>query len=102
MELFRLFGTVTVPANEPWRGNCYMAQTDIDKMLAAFTKVSSGLLLQHQFLWTSTVCDAANTGSFGPYTPVSFNINGNSSGQIWWPTFRKDGANFLVLPFVKY
>ena len=83
MELFRLFGTVTVPANEPWRGNCYMAQTDIDKMLAAFTKVSSGLLLQHQFLWTSTVCDAANTGSFGPYTPVSFNINGNSSGQIW-------------------
>ena len=102
MELFRLFGTVTVPANEPWRGYCYMAQTDIDKMLAAFTKVSSGLLLQHQFLWTSTVCDAANTGSFGPYTPVSFNINGNSSGQIWWPTFRKDGANFLVLPFVKY
>ena len=102
MELFRLFGTVTVPANEPWRGNCYMAQTDIDKMLAAFTKVSSGLLLQHQFLWTSTVCDAANTGSFGPYTPVSFNINGNSSGQIWWPTFRKDGANFLVLPFVHF
>ena len=102
MKLFRLFGTATVPANEPWRGNCNMAQTDIDKMLAAFTKVSSGLLLQHQFLWTSTVCDAANTGSFGPYTPVSFNINGNSSGQIWWPTFRKDGANFLVLPFVKY
>ena len=102
MKLFRLFGTVTVPANEPWSGNCYMAQTDIDKMLAAFTKVSSGLLLQHQFLWTSTVCDAANTGSFGPYTPVSFNINGNSSGQIWWPTFRKDGANFLVLPFVHF
>lgn len=102
MELFRLFGTVTVPANEPWRGNCYMAQTDIDKMLAAFTKVNSGLLLQYQFLWTSTVCDAANTGGFGPYTPVSFNIDGNSSGQIWWPTFNKVGANFYILPFVKY
>ena len=102
MELFRLFGTVTVPANEPWRGNCYMAQTDIDKMLAAFTKVNSGLLLQYQFLWTSTVCDAANTGGFGPYTPVSFNIDGNSSGQIWWPTFNKVGGNFYILPFVKY
>lgn len=102
MELFRLFGTVTVPANEPWRGNCYMAQTDVDKMLAAFTKVNSGLLLRYQFLWTSTVCDAANTGSFGPYTPVSFYINGSSSGQIWWPTFNKVGANFYILPFVKY
>ena len=102
MELFRLFGTVTVPANEPWRGNCYMAQTDVDKMLAAFTKVNSGLQLQYQFLWTSTVCDAANTGGFGPYTPVSFNINGNSSGQIWWPTFNKVGGNFYILPFVKY
>lgn len=102
MELFRLFGTVTVPANEPWRGNCYMAQTDVDKMLAAFTKVNSGLLLRYQFLWTSTVCDAANTGGFGPYTPVSFYINGSSSGQIWWPTFNKVGANFYILPFVKY
>ena len=102
MELFRLFGTATVPANEPWRGYCYMAQTDIDKMLAAFTKVNSGLLLQYQFLWTSTVCDAANTGGFGPYTPVSFYINGSSSGQIWWPTFNKVGANFYILPFVKY
>ena len=102
MELFRLFGTVTVPANEPWRGNCYMAQTDVDKMLAAFTKVNSGLLLRYQFLWTSTVCDAANTGGFGPYTPVSFYINGSSSGQIWWPTFNKVGANFYILPFVKF
>ena len=102
MELFRLFGTVTVPANEPWRGNCYMAQTDVDKMLAAFTKVNSGLQLQYQFLWTSTVCDAANTGGFGPYTPVSFNINGNSSGQIWWPTFNKVGGNFYILPFVHF
>ncbi len=102
MELFRLFGTVTVPANEPWRGYCNMAQTDIDKMLAAFTKVNSGLLLQYRFLWTSTVCDAANTGGFGPYTPVSFNINGNGTGQIWWPTFQKTGANFYILPFVKY
>ena len=102
MKLFRLFGTATVPANEPWRGNCNMAQTDIDKMLAAFTKVNSGLLLQYQFLWTSTVCDAANTGGFGPYTPVSFNINGNSSGQIWWPTFQKTGANFYILPFVHF
>ena len=102
MELFRLFGTVTVPANEPWRGNCYMAQTDIDKMLAAFTKVNSGLLLQYRFLWTSTVCDAANTGGFGPYTPVSFNIDGNGSGQVWWPTFQKTGANFYVLPFVHF
>lgn len=102
MELFRLFGTVTVPANEPWRGYCNMAQTDVDKMLAAFTKVNSGLLLQYRFLWTSTVCDAANTGGFGPYTPVSFNINGNGTGQIWWPTFQKTGANFYILPFVKY
>ena len=102
MELFRLFGTVTVPANEPWRGNCYMAQTDIDKMLAAFTEVNSGLQLKYQFLWTSTVCDAANTGFLGPYMPVSFNINGNGPGQVWWPTFNKRGANFYVLPFVKY
>ena len=102
MELFRLFGTATVPANEPWRGYCYMAQTDIDKMLAAFTKVNSGLLLQYQFLWTSTVCDAANTGGFGLYSPVSFCINGNGSGQIWWPTFNKVGGNFYILPFVKY
>ena len=102
MELFRLFGTVTVPANEPWRGYCNMAQTDIDKMLAAFTKVNSGLLLQYRFLWTSTVCDAANTGGFGPYTPVSFNINGNGSGQVWWPTFNKVGGNFYVLPFVHF
>ena len=101
MKLFRLFGTVTVPANEPWSGNCYMAQTDIDKMLAAFTKVNSGLLLHHQFLWTSTVCDAANTGGPGPYTPVCFNINGNSPGQVMWPTFHKN-AEFYVLPFVKY
>ena len=102
MKLFRLFGTATVPANEPWRGNCNMTQTDIDKMLAAFTKVNSGLLINHQFLWTSTVCDAANTGGFGPYTPVSFNINGNGSGQVWWPTFNKVGANFYVLPFVHF
>lgn len=102
MELFRLFGTATVPANEPWRGYCNMAQTDIDKMLAAFTKVNSGLLLQYRFLWTSTVCDAANTGGFGPYTPVSFNINGNGSGQVWWPTFNKVGGNFYVLPFVHF
>ena len=102
MELFRLFGTATVPANEPWRGYCNMAQTDIDKMLAAFTKVNSGLLLQYQFLWTSTVCDAANTGGFGPYSPVSFCINGNGPGQIWWPTFQKTGANFYILPFVHF
>ena len=102
MELFRLFGTVTVPANEPWSGNCYMAQTDIDKMLAAFTKVNSGLQLHHQFLWTSTVCDAANTGGSGPYRPVSFNINGQGFGQIMWPTFQKAAINFYVLPFVKY
>lgn len=102
MKLFRLFGTATVPANEPWRGYCNMAQTDIDKMLAAFTKVNSGLLLQYQFLWTSTVCDAANTGGFGPYSPVSFCINGNGPGQIWWPTFQKTGANFYILPFVHF
>lgn len=102
MKLFRLFGTATVPANEPWRGYCYMAQTDIDKMFAAFTKVNSGLLLQYQFLWTSTVCDAANTGGFGPYTPVSFCINGNGSGQVWWPTFNKVGGNFYILPFVHF
>ena len=102
MELFRLFGTVTVPANEPWRGYCYMAQTDIDKMLAAFTERNSEVQLQGQFLWTSTVCDAANTGGFGPYMPVSFCINGNGPGQVWWPTFQKRGANFYALPFVKY
>ena len=102
MELFRRFGTVTVPANEPWRGYCYMAQTDIDKMLAAFTKANSDLHLEQNFLWTSTVCDAANTGGFGPYLPVSFSINGNGSGQVWWPTFQKTGANFYILPFVHF
>ena len=102
MELFRRFGTVTVPANEPWRGYCYMAQTDIDKMLAAFTKANSDLHPEQYFLWTSTVCDAANTGGFGPYLPVSFNINGNGPGQVWWPTFSKTGANFYILPFVHF
>ena len=71
-------------------------------MLAAFTKANSDLHPEQNFLWTSTVCDAANTGGFGPYLPVSFSINGNGPGKVWWPTFSKTGGNFFVLPFVKF
>ena len=100
VKLIQRFGAVTTPANEPWRGYSSMAQTDMDKMIAAFHAVNNTLQMRGQFFWTSTVCDAANTGFFGPYLPASFYFY--SDGRTWWPTFGKAGANFYILPFVHF
>lgn len=100
VKLIQRFGAVTTPANEPWRGYSSMAQTDMDKMIAAFHAVNNTLQMDGQFFWTSTVCDAANTGFFGPYLPASFYFY--SDGRTWWPTFSKAGANFYILPFVHF
>ena len=100
VKLIQRFGAVTIPANEPWRGYSSMAQTDMDKMIAAFHAVNNTLRMRGEFFWTSTVCDAANTGGFGPYLPASFLFY--SDGRTWWPTFGKTGANFYVLPFVHF
>ena len=100
VKLIQRFGAVTTPANEPWRGYSSMAQTDMDKMIAAFHAVNNTLRMRGEFFWTSTVCDAANTGGFGPYLPASFLFY--SDGRTWWPTFGKTGANFYVLPFVHF
>ena len=100
VKLIQRFGAVTTPANEPWRGYSSMAQTDMDKMIAAFHAVNNTLQMRWQFFWTSTVCDAANTGGFGPYLPASFYFY--SDGRSWWPTFGKTGANFFILPFVHF
>ena len=100
VKLIQRFGAVTTPANEPWRGYSSMAQTDMDKMIAAFHAVNNTLQMYGQFFWTSTVCDAANTGFFGPYLPASFYFY--NDGRTWWPTFSKVGANFYILPFVHF
>ena len=100
VKLIQRFGAVTTPANEPWRGYSSMAQTDMDKMIAAFHAVNNTLQMRWQFFWTSTVCDAASTGGFGPYLPASFYFYGD--GRTWWPTFGKTGANFFILPFVHF
>ena len=96
MQLFKMFGEVTVPASEPWRGYLYMPDTDITRMVNAFKNVNSTIAMQ-AFLWTSTTCDNASG-----YLPVSFCIRGNGNGQVWVSPFAKDGTNFYILPFVKF
>ena len=96
IQLFKMFGEVTVPASEPWSGYLYMPDTDITRMVNAFTNVNSTIAIQ-AFLWTSTTCDNASG-----YLPVSFRIRGNGNGQVWVPFFGKNGSNFYILPFVKF
>ena len=75
-----------------------MQEADLKKAIKAFSDVNCNI--DHTFLWTSTTCDAVNTGSLGgPYAPASFYIRPN---DVWVPTFSKRGSNFYVLPFVKF
>ena len=96
MQLCKKFGEVTISTTEPWGGYLYMPDTDITRMVNAFTNVNSTIDIQ-AFLWTSTTCDNASG-----YLPVSFRIRGNGNGQVWVPYFAKNGSNFYILPFVKF
>ena len=98
VQLFKRFGKVTISATEPWRGSFSMQEADLKKAIKAFSDVNCNI--NHTFLWTSTTCDAVNTGSLGgPYAPASFYIRPN---DVWVPTFSKHGDNFYILPFVKF
>ena len=98
VQLFKRFGKVTISATEPWRGSFSMQEADLKKAIKAFSDVNCNI--DHTFLWTSTTCDAVNTGGLGgPYAPASFLIRTN---DVWVPTFSKRGGNFYILPFVKF
>ena len=97
IQLFRMFGEVTVPASEPWGGNFHMSNADMNKVIKAFTDVNSNTQLNYNFLWTSTTSDASNS-----YYPVSFKTRGNGVDGAWVPIFGKNGSNFFILPFVKF
>ena len=98
VQLFKRFGKVTISATEPWRGTFSMQEADLKKAIKAFSDVNCNI--KTTFLWTSTTCDAVNTGSLGgPYAPASFYIRPN---DVWVPTFSKHGDNFYILPFVKF
>ena len=97
IQLFRMFGEVTVPASEPWGGNFHMSNADMNKVIKAFTDVNSNTQLNYNFLWTSTTSDASNS-----YYPVSFKTRGNGVDGAWVPIFGKNGGNFYILPFVKF
>ena len=98
VQLFKRFGKVTISATEPWRGSFSMQEADLKKAIKAFSDVNCNI--NSTFLWTSTTCDAVNTGSLGgPYAPASFYIRPN---DVWVPTFRKHGDIFYILPFVKF
>lgn len=98
VQLFKRFGEVTISATEPWRGSFSMQEADLKKAIKAFSDVNCNI--KTTFLWTSTTCDAINTGSLGgPYAPASFYIRPN---DVWVPTFSKRGGNFYILPFVKF
>ncbi|MFC2296642.1 MAG: hypothetical protein ACFNMD_05120 [Prevotella sp.] len=73
IQLFRMFGEVTVPASEPWGGNFHMSNADMNKVIKAFTDVNSNTQLHYNFLWTSTTSDASNS-----YYPLSFKTGGYS------------------------
>lgn len=98
VQLFKRFGKVTISATEPWRGSFSMQEADLKKAIKAFSDVNCNI--KTTFLWTSTTCDAVNTGSLGgPYAPASFYIRPN---DVWVPTFSKQGGNIYILPFVKF
>ena len=96
MQLFKMFGEVTVPASEPWSGYFHTSNANMNKVIKAFTDVNSNMQL-NSFLWTSTTCDASYN-----YFPVSFRIGGNGVDGAWVPFFAKHGSNFYLLPFVKF
>ena len=96
IQLCKKFGEVTVPASEPWSGYLYMPDTDITRMVNAFTNVNSTIDIE-VFLWTSTTSDASYN-----YHPASFATGGNGVDGAWVPTFAKNGLNFYLLPFVKF
>ena len=100
VQLFKRFGKVTIPATEPWRGFFHMQEADLKKAVKAFSDVNCNI--DHTFLWTSTTCDAVNTGVLGgPYAPVGFYVR-TEFNDVWVPTFSKQGGNFFILPFVKF
>ena len=96
IQLFKMFGEVTVPASEPWSGYFHMSNANMNKVIKAFTDVNSNMQL-NSFLWTSTTCDASYS-----YWPVSFATGGNGVDGAWVPFFAKHGSNFYILPFVKF
>ena len=96
IQLFRMFGEVTVPASEPWAGYFHMSNADMNKVIKAFTDINSNTQL-HYFLWTSTT-----SGAYYSYRPVSFFTGGNGVDGAWVPPFHKYGLNFFILPFVKF
>lgn len=101
--LFKQFGPVTIPNNEPWRGYFYMSNADMKKVINAFKDLNSNTNINQRFLWTSTTSDAINMGGVGgPYAPASFLTNGNGVDGAWVPTFHKNGGNFYILPFVQF
>ena len=93
MQLFKMFGEVTVPASEPWSGYFHTSNANMNKVIKAFTDVNSNTQL-NSFLWTSTTCEA----SYNNF-PVSFRTESNG---VWVPFFGKNGSNFYLLPFVKF
>lgn len=100
--LFKQFGPVTIPNNEPWRGYFHMSNADMKKVINAFKDLNNNTNIQQRFLWTSTTSDAINTSVGGPYAPASFYTGGNGVDGAWVPTFHKDGGNFYILPFVQF
>ena len=96
IQLFKMFGQVTVPASEPWSGYFHTSNANMKKVMKAFTDVNSNMQL-NSFLWTSTTSDASYN-----YHPASFATGGNGVDGAWVPTFTKNGANFYILPFVKF
>ena len=96
IQLFKMFGEVTVPASEPWSGYFHTSNANMKKVMKAFTDVNSNMQL-NSFLWTSTTSDASYN-----YHPASFATGGNGVDGAWVPLFGKNGLNFYLLPFVKF
>ena len=96
IQLFKMFGEVTVPASEPWSGYFHTSNANMKKVMKAFTDVNSNMQL-NSFLWTSTTSDASYN-----YHPASFATGGNGVDGAWVSLFAKNGTNFYILPFVKF
>ena len=97
VQLFKRFGPVTISTTEIFGGYFHTSNADMNKVIKAFTDINSNTRLNSCFLWTSTTGDASYN-----YLPVSFSTGGNGVDGAWTPTFTKNGANFYVLPFVKF
>ena len=97
IQLFKMFGEVTVPASEPWSGYFHTSNANMKKVIKAFTDINSNTRLNGNFLWTSTTGDASYN-----YHPASFATGGNGVDGAWTSLFAKNGTNFFILPFVKF